>query len=604
MEANLKTLLKRVQQLKSLNSTLADDNLFVLWFLRAQVPGSAEAHIDAVSGVSGDNNVDALLVDDDREVIYCVQGKYPKNLNKGSENQNDVLAFARVCEALLADDAAFKDWSIGMDELVKKRVNSARKAFRSGKFTLHLRYVTLNKCSDPIRRKAKALVGKASSKASFEVFDGKRVIEILKKFEIGMAPAVPSLEFPVAPGGAIYRLDSSKGIEAWVMSMNGGDIARLYSETGDVLFASNIRGFLGDQYGVNDSMKSTLKTDPDNFWYFNNGITVICSHAHEIPDLPQRTLVVHDAQIINGLQTTRTLASSVGKADKTMVLVRLFQVSGDVKDTSRFISTIVRSTNHQNPISDADLRANDPIQLDIEKELEARRYRYQRKRMSREESRLSPGAHHRRTIKKEDLAVALGASKHGSLPRLGGPKKLFGDFYDFVFEEDSVDFLLSSYWSWRLTDDYASKRWRSVKPKTSKEKEKAKREKAERTWGKYVAFKFVWDDLSSDILKNSDRFVLLCESRRAETRDLLRPCLDSVFEAVVQTYRNKVGRGVSREDLATYFKRPAPGKAPIPRAVAHEDFGRYWKSKVNAARRARYDKARAKLVQRLSESVS
>ena len=53
----------------------------------------------------------------------------------------------------------------------------------------------------------------------------------------------------------------------------------MYEAAGIRLFARNVRGFLGKSTQVNRGMQETLSEEPWNFWYYNNGITMMCDHA-------------------------------------------------------------------------------------------------------------------------------------------------------------------------------------------------------------------------------------------------------------------------------------------------------------------------------------
>jgi len=57
---------------------LGDDELFVLWFLRAFVTENEANAAAALCGASGDKGVDAVLVDAPARVVVVVQGKYRK----------------------------------------------------------------------------------------------------------------------------------------------------------------------------------------------------------------------------------------------------------------------------------------------------------------------------------------------------------------------------------------------------------------------------------------------------------------------------------------------------------------------------------------------
>jgi hypothetical protein len=55
-------------------------------------------------------------------------------------------------------------------------------------------------------------------------------------------------------------------------------------------------------------MRDTLKEKPERFWYYNNGITIVCDRATRIQERGKDRLRIENPQIINGQQTTRVLA--------------------------------------------------------------------------------------------------------------------------------------------------------------------------------------------------------------------------------------------------------------------------------------------------------
>jgi hypothetical protein len=82
-------------------------------------------------------------------------------------------------------------------------------------------------------------------------------------------------------------------------------------------------------------------------------------------------------QIVNGCQTATTLA--VSQKDGTLasdvrVMVRIYETS----DTD-LVDKIVLTTNNQNKISSRDLRANDPVQIDMESGFQIYDFYYERK---------------------------------------------------------------------------------------------------------------------------------------------------------------------------------------------------------------------------------
>src|SRR5205807_10342707 len=123
--------------------------------------------------------------------------------------------------------------------------------------------------------------------ASIQVFDGKRVLRLLSDYLDGVAPPIPQLELEmesghsVKLGGVLQRFDGNTGIESWVFPVNVRHIAQMYEEAGIRLFARNVRGFLGSSK-INKNLEKTLDTEPEFFWYYNNGITIICDSAERL----------------------------------------------------------------------------------------------------------------------------------------------------------------------------------------------------------------------------------------------------------------------------------------------------------------------------------
>lgn len=125
------------------------------------------------------------------------------------------------------------------------------------------------------------------------------------------------------------------------------------------IFESNVRHYQGD-VDVNKEIQNSIESDYDrDFWWLNNGITIISSKVRQIG----KTLVLTDVQIVNGLQTSFTIANyyELRENDDRSVLIKVIE-SRD-KET---IDKIISSTNRQNPVSATLLRATEDTQRTIE----------------------------------------------------------------------------------------------------------------------------------------------------------------------------------------------------------------------------------------------
>jgi hypothetical protein len=144
------------------------------------------------------------------------------------------------------------------------------------------------------------------------------------------------------------------------------------------LFDTNVRDYQGDA-DVNKAIGETLLTGTEQFWWVNNGITIVTpkigGHAHE--------LIVDDPQIVNGLQTSQkifdhftTSPTQVGTEVREL-LVRVIQVND-----SKTQDDIIEGTNSQTKVAPSSLWATKTIHRDIETVFENENLFYDRRKNS------------------------------------------------------------------------------------------------------------------------------------------------------------------------------------------------------------------------------
>ncbi|MBN3886377.1 MAG: AIPR family protein [Nostoc sp. JL34] len=132
------------------------------------------------------------------------------------------------------------------------------------------------------------------------------------------------------------------------------------------IFAFNVRDYQGSNVEVNKDIKATLELNEKlDFWWLNNGITILSSKA----SVAGKTISLDDVQVVNGLQTTNTIYHYINNKgnnnnelnEERAILIKIV-VTNDPETRDR----IIKATNFQTPIPPASLKATDPIQLDIE----------------------------------------------------------------------------------------------------------------------------------------------------------------------------------------------------------------------------------------------
>src|SRR5690606_20982034 len=94
--------------------------------------------------------------------------------------------------------------------------------------------------------------------------------------------------------------------EAVYGSIAALDVVRWYEQHGTKLFAENLRYTL-EKSNVNDRIIDTAESEPEHFWFYNNGITAICDTIFKQPIGGNQTdkgvFDVRRVSVINGAQT-------------------------------------------------------------------------------------------------------------------------------------------------------------------------------------------------------------------------------------------------------------------------------------------------------------
>ena len=135
----------------------------------------------------------------------------------------------------------------------------------------------------------------------------------------------------------------------------------MYALLSSNLLARNLRYYLKKK-DIDKSINDTLEKNPDQFWFRNNGLTIICN------DFNVDGKIVHlkDFSIINGGQTTTLIHKSkyITKENDLFLPCKIIKAIGEnVDEKNDFILEIAKATNSQKPIKKIDLKANSSEQI-------------------------------------------------------------------------------------------------------------------------------------------------------------------------------------------------------------------------------------------------
>lgn len=334
---------------------------------------------DCLTEGGNDFGVDALYLSEEKDnefVVTLFQGKYKANLEGNANFPEDGVKAAVGAVRYLFDPNAI----VTANKRLLPKIEEVRSRIRDG----YIPQVRVLLCNNGIKWNniAQEQIDRlnAGDQATWEHVNHDSLIAIMQATK----PVNDSLKLQ---GKAIVEdFDFSRVL---VGKVAVEEIAALVGRHGDRLLERNIRRYLGlSGNRVNEGIRRTLTQveERPNFYFFNNGITLTCSkfeyNALQQSDFQVR---IENLQVINGGQTSNTIARVLRdltadnrqNLDKAFVLVRLYQLP---QGKDGFVQNITYATNSQNPVDLKDLRANDPVQLRLEQDLEQLGYTYRRKR--------------------------------------------------------------------------------------------------------------------------------------------------------------------------------------------------------------------------------
>ncbi len=159
--------------------------------------------------------------------------------------------------------------------------------------------------------------------------------------------------------------------------LDAKQIKRFKDVHGDHLFNANIRQFKGNT-AVNQDIAKTLCDSPEDFFYFNNGVTLLCDEIQQISAHDETNRLgkfrLHGVSVINGAQTVSCIAEvDMGAAVREVEQKPTAKVMATIisleNAPEKFGEFVTQYRNNQNAVSDVDFAALDENQQQWSKTL-------------------------------------------------------------------------------------------------------------------------------------------------------------------------------------------------------------------------------------------
>jgi len=311
-----------------------------------------------------DGGIDLIYFDAKERTLYLVQTKWHTD-GHGSIDLGDTLKFLEGVGKVLEND--LNDLN---DKVQARRLDIERALFdANARFTLVLAHTGQEALGAEVEKAITAYINAqndTSDLMSLRILNQK---DLHRAVAAGVAGAPIAVEVQLASWGQIR--DPHHAIYGQVCA---ADVAVWMADHGPRLFESNLRHFLSGTT-VNQDIVRTLIDRPEDFWYYNNGITAVAAGIAKKPIGGNSTdsgiFECEGFCVVNGAQTVGSIhAAAAQNAEaiaRAMVPVRIISSANSARE---FSAEVTRCTNTQNAIEKRDFVALDPEQERIRQELQ------------------------------------------------------------------------------------------------------------------------------------------------------------------------------------------------------------------------------------------
>jgi hypothetical protein len=353
---------------------------FVYLCVKTMLDLDAQEAFDGVTDGGGDFGVDAMHVTEEVDgefIVTLFQVKYKAKLDADSNfEEKGILALVNAIRHIFDPSAELG----AINERLRVKVEAARSMVRDGMIP-RVRAIACNnglKWND----QAQTAIDRANfgDQVSWEYVNHDVLMGLLQR---------PRQVDDILRFVGKANVEDMNFSRVCVGRMPVTEVAALMKAHTDRMLERNIRRYLGLHGNrVNEGIRATLMSaNPDNFYFFNNGLTIICDHfKYNALQGGNFQVQAENLQIVNGAQTCMTIAKTLEEmaargdlppADAS-VLVRLYELP---KDNEDIVLQITHATNSQNPVDLKDLRSNDEVQRQLEDSMQPLGFSYRRKRM-------------------------------------------------------------------------------------------------------------------------------------------------------------------------------------------------------------------------------
>lgn len=335
-----------------------DGQRFVAWYVFNILRQDKNQTKDAITDGADDKQIDAIVVDDDKQTVYILQGKFLSGNLVDAEPLREVLSSWVQLKDLVNLQ------TVGNQKLQSK-LSQVAQAF-DDEYEVCFELITTSKLTEAATADLEIFQRKLAEMSEGEDFDATLSLvdseELERRYELALVADNPQINYTLDLTGSQFMKVDVAGTDVVIAAIPLKEAVKIKGIKDGSLFQKNVRQSLGSSNAVNKRIRQTILGDKhSDFFFFHNGITAICNKM----ELDGTNLKLTGLSVVNGCQSLTTIhncSETIKKLDDTFVLFRFYEIpQGDRADM------ISINTNSQSAVKPRDLRSNDKRVLTLKK---------------------------------------------------------------------------------------------------------------------------------------------------------------------------------------------------------------------------------------------
>ena len=328
---------------------------FVAWYVHYILGQDRNQTKDAIIDGKNDKQIDAIVIDDEKQTVHILQGKYLSGSVVGPKSLSEVFSSWVELKNLV------RLQSTGNAKL-RSILPEVAKAFEDG-YDVLFELITTARFSETAIADLELFQAQLSESVDFAAtITLVDCDEIKQRLEIALTSNPSPINYAIDLSGSEYMKAVIAKTNVVIAAVPMKEAIKIPGIKNGSLFKKNVRQNLGTTNAVNKHIRETIKGDKHNdFFFFHNGITAICNKM----ELDGSKLKLNELSVVNGCQSLSAMyncSETIKKNEGDFILFRFYEIPQPERAAD--IST---NTNTQSAVKQRDLQSNNKLVLKLKK---------------------------------------------------------------------------------------------------------------------------------------------------------------------------------------------------------------------------------------------